>query len=479
MESQILHWLSIYFMNESSFFNEDPEYVKYKDNTRLKHIPGDYGLPFIGYTLDYVQRPFELIDTKRKQYGDVFRLSMTFQKVVMALGPEYIKQLTLDSDKVFSSRMGYHAPLKHFFEGGLLMRDFAAHKFHRRIMQAAFKTEAMRNYVDTMHPVIDAQLDAWGNDRNFHFYPNVKELLLDVGAKVFLGLDLAGGETQRLNQAFLAMGEGSLAIIRKDWPGLGLAYRAGMNGRRYLDKFFMDLVPQRRASDSSDATDMATFFARETTDNGDLFPVDTVSKHLIFLLLAAHDTTTAALTMACCYLAANPEWQDRLRAEARSVASGKDGHISYDDLANMTDTGNVFKEVERLHPSVPAFMRRTVRDTEIGEYLIPAHTPVQVSPIYTHRMEEWWSNPHGFDPDRFVREEHKQHPFLWAPFGGGAHKCIGLHFADMLFKAVMSGLVLRYEFSFADGEGFPDPIQHFPFPKPQNQLPLVLKKIAS
>jgi cytochrome P450 len=123
-------------------------------------------------------------------------------------------------------------------------------------------------------------------------------------------------------------------------------------------------------------------------------------------------------------------------------------------------------------------MRRTVKETEIGGFTVPIHTPIQVSSVYTHRMEEYWNNPHQFDPARFEREEHKQHPFLWAPFGGGAHKCIGLHFADMLFKAVMSNLLLRYEISFPDGQGFPETIQHFPFPKPQNNLPLVLKKLT-
>ena len=155
-------------MSESNFFSDDPEYVRYKDNTNINHLPGDYGIPVLGYTLSYVQRPFQVIDQNRKKYGDIFRTSMTFQKFVMALGPEYIKQLTLDRDKVFSSRMGYHAPLKHFFEGGLLMRDFDAHKFHRRIMQTAFKTAAMRNYVDTMHPVIDKQLDDWGGMRKLN-----------------------------------------------------------------------------------------------------------------------------------------------------------------------------------------------------------------------------------------------------------------------------------------------------------------------
>lgn len=458
-------------MSESTFFSEDPEYVKHKDNTQLDHIPGDYGMPLLGDTFGFVQRPFEIMDEKRKKYGDVFKMSSTFQKIVIACGPDYVKQLTLDTDKVFSSRMGYEAPLKHFFEGGLLMRDFAAHKFHRRIMQTAFKTDAMRNYVDSMHPLIDRAMDDWGKQEDFLFYPNVKELLLDIGAKVFLGLDLANNQTRELNEAFLAMGEGTMAVIRKDWPIPGLAYRKGMNGRRYLDKFFVELVPTRRGKTGAD---MATFFSNERTESGELFPDDIVSNHLIFLLLAAHDTTTAALSMACYYLANDQEWQQRLRDEAFGIAGE---HISYDELSTVQSTEHTFKEVERMHPSVPSFMRRTVADTEVGGFAIPANTMVQTPMIYNQRMEEWWTNPHSFDPDRFAREEHKKHAFMWAPFGGGAHKCIGIHFADMLFKAVMTGMLRRYEISYASDYSFPSEVQHFPFPKPVDHGPLVLKRI--
>ena len=93
-------------------------------------------------------------------------------------------------------------------------------------------------------------------------------------------------------------------------------------------------------------------------------------------------------------------------------------------------------------------------------------------------MEAWWSNPHAFDPDRFVRQEHKQHSFLWAPFGGGAHKCIGLHFADMLYKCVLARVLLKYRFSFAKPDQYPGTIQHFPFAKPRDNLPLVLERLA-
>jgi cytochrome P450 len=446
------------------------EYITQPDNTDLGHIPGDYGIPLLGKTFGFITKPYEMLDEIYKKHGAVSKTSLTFQKLVVALGPEFIKELTLDSDRVFSSEMGYRGPVGDFFEGGLLTKDFSDHKFHRRIMQTAFKTAAIRNYIDEMNPIIDSATAKWRADEDFHFYPHVKTLLLDIGAKVFLGLELEGKETKELNQAFLDMGEGTLSVIRKDWPGL--TYRKGMNGRRFLEKFFVELVPKKRGLKGHD---MATYFANETTEDGDLYDDKVVADHLIFLLLAAHDTTTSAITMACSFLAHNQDWQDRLRAEV--TALGKD-HIDFDDLSNLTDFDNTFKEVLRLHPPVPMMMRRTVRDIELGGHKIPAHTIIQMSPLYVGRMEEYWSNPHDFDPDRFARNEHKKHPFQWSPFGGGAHKCIGLHFADMLFKCVLANLLLNNHISFKPDYKYPANVQHFPFAKPMDNLPLILKPLT-
>jgi len=210
-----------------------PEYTRHKDNKHLDNIPGSYGLPVIGNTFRFVLKPYEVLDENYRRYGPVFKASLTFQKFVCALGPEFNQQLMLDSGKNFSARMGYETPLGDFFAGGLLMRDFDEHKFHRRIMQTAFKTDAMRTYVELLHPIIDREMAQWQRDPDFHFYPNIKTLLLDIGARVFLGMDLDGPETRALNQSFVEMNDGVLALIRKDWPGL--LYRKGMNGRRALE----------------------------------------------------------------------------------------------------------------------------------------------------------------------------------------------------------------------------------------------------
>ena len=62
-------------------------------------------------------------------------------------------------------------------------------------------------------------------------------------------------------------------------------------------------------------------------------------------------------------------------------------------------------------------------------------------------------------------------------FGGGAHKCIGMHFADMLYKCVLAETLKNYRFTFAKADQYPSKIQHFPFAKPMDDLPLVLEPL--
>ncbi len=60
---------------------------------------------------------------------------------------------------------------------------------------------------------------------------------------------------------------------------------------------------------------------------------------------------------------------------------------------------------------------------------------VGINPLFTHHMPDIWPDPETFDPMRFTDEaQRNRHRFAWVPFGGGAHMCLGLHFAYMQAK---------------------------------------------
>jgi len=445
-------------------------YMNEKDNRDLSRIPGTYGLPVIGHTFEFLKDPLALMLSQHQKHGPVFRQSLAFQRMVATVGPDMVKLVTLDPDKLFSSRMGWEGLTGEYFSGSLMLMDFDDHRLQRRLMQTAFKTKAMRGYIDSVNTIARDTINTWPTDQPLAFYPTIKALLLDIAAKVFLGAQL-DEEGAALNKAFTDFANGTVGVIKKDWPGL--LHRKGLEGRRVLEKFIWQSIDSKR---QGDGTDMFSYFCHEKNEQGEYFSHQEITDHMIFLLFAAHDTTTSALTMVMHLLAANQDWQQQLREQ---IVASNVAVLSYDQLDSVPLIDHTFNEVLRMYPPVVGVIRRTVRPCEIDGHHLAAHTVVQTSILANHYLEEYWREPFKFDPMRFAegRQEHKQHAYLWAPFGGGAHKCIGLHFADMLFKSVLFQTVKKYRINFVDEKQRHDKIQYIPFPKPKNDLPLVFSKI--
>jgi cytochrome P450 len=170
-------------------------------------------------------------------------------------------------------------------------------------------------------------------------------------------------------------------------------------------------------------------------------------------------------------LARHPGWQERLRMQAQALPAA---HLGFGDLAGCELTEWVMKEALRLYPPLTSIPRKAARDCQFGGFHIPRGTPVGISPIHTHHMPSIWTNPHDFDPERFSpeRAEHRRHAYAYLPFGGGAHLCIGQHFADMEVKSVMHQLLRRLRWQVP--EGYRMPYQLVPIAKPRDGLPLQL-----
>ena len=450
----------------------DKSYMQEKDCTDLDHIPGEYGLPIIGKALPILKDLHNTIDDHYKRFGEVSRIRIGEQKGLLVVGAENYKAIYLDRDKNFSARMGYDQTLATMYPDTILLSDFSDHKPLRRMFQSAFKNDAMRTYVEMMTPVLQRNIEAYKNEKDFVFFPAVKKTLLDVAAKVFVGIDdLEGEEAQRLADSFLKSSDGLTAVVRKEIPGG--KFKRGKDGIAYQRDFFRKLVKERRAGDGT-GTDTLSYLCSERDDEGNLFDVEDIIDQMTFLLFAAHDTTTSALCHMVYYTAKDAGWQQRLRDEAESVGSD---FLSYDDLDSRVATDLVFHEALRLHPSVPMMQRRTIKACKIGDHEVPANTILFIPPTYNHRMPEFWTKPDEFDPERFApdRAEHKNHSFAYMPFGGGAHKCIGMHFAAMVAKTFMHQFVLNYNYTTTQ-VGAPK-ADYFPLPKPSDGVPLTLKPL--
>jgi len=127
--------------------------------------------------------------------------------------------------------------------------------------------------------------------------------------------------------------------------------------------------------------------------------------------MATHDTLTNSFTTMIYHLALNTEWQQNLRHECQSLCLGPNDDLPYENLDDLKMSERTFKEALPLNPTVPFIPCRTTGDVVFNGVKIPANTPINVLPGFTHKMEEIWTNPNNFEPDRFSeqRGEDKKH----------------------------------------------------------------------
>jgi len=132
-----------------------------------------------------------------------------------------------------------------------------------------------------------------------------------------------------------------------------------------------------------------------------------------------------------------------------------------------------FKETMRIHPPVTSTPRRAVREVTFRGFRIPAGTRVTINALYTHHMPEIWPDPERFDPLRFTEAATRaRHRYAYVPFGGGAHMCLGLHFAYMQAKCFAWHLLRHARVSLP--AGYTPAWQMWPIPKPRDGLRVLL-----
>lgn len=426
----------------------------------LTPVPGDSGLPLLGHGLDYVRDPLKMWADRYDRYGQVSWFRAFGLQVVALLGPDACEVALANRDKAFANGDGWRFLIGPFFDRGLMLLDFDEHMSHRRLMQQAFTPDRLAHYVAAMDPAVAAAVAKWEPGANVKVYPALKEMTLNLAVEVFMGG--APGTSQKqldlINKSFIDCVQAATALVR--YPVPGGRWRRGLVGRRRLEEFLRVYLPARRAGDGED---IFSVLCRVEVD-GERFSDDDVINHMIFLLMAAHDTSTITISTMMQYLGQHPEWQQRCREESLAIGSGP---LEYGQLTQLASLDLVMKESLRLVSPVPTLVRKTVKDTDVLGHFIPADTMIAVTPYFSHHMEELWPSPETFDPGRFSaeRKEDKVHRMAWEPFGGGVHKCIGMHFAGAEVKIVLHHLLRNFEWHVDPGYRAPMDLKSLPFPK--------------
>ena len=408
--------------------------------------------PVVGHSIQFNYDALALIQKLQESKGDVFQLNILNEDVLLFLTPSATKQIFLDPDDNFSSKHGWEFSIGPTFENGLMLRDFDDHKYHRSLLQNSFRRDALDKYINIIQPRIDSWIEEVKQNREFYLYKSIKQLMFNVAVELFFD-EVDDTKLNHLNQLFINSIKPATTIVRSPYPMTRM--KKGLKARVELLEYFQE------KSDKIDLSKETLFADLVKTNNEEAGLTNfEIAEHMIFLLLAAHDTTTSTLTSSIHFLARDENYQNKVKTESSTLSK-----TDISDLKNGIIGEALFNEAIRKYPPVPFSPRWVVRDAELDGYEIHKNTYIASGPLVLHNDERYWEDPLAFNPERFEDPTITHEAYF--PFAGGAHTCLGKFFASYLFKNVVYKLVDNFQIISTNEELKINPA---PIPNPRKDV---------
>jgi cytochrome P450 len=387
-----------------------------------------------------------------RDLGDVVRFDLgppgMQVKLYGVFSAEGAQQVLAQESTNFRKENPFYEVVRELLGNGLLTSQDDEYLRQRRLVQPLFTRRQVDQYASAMCEEVRAMLDRWSEvpASTVDLAPENNRLTLQVVARILFGTDVEDAirvvrdRFNMVNEYTVKRGLAPFQIPLR-WPLP--ANRRALAVQRDLYAICDRIIAERRSSDAapSDRDDLLTLLTRAEDEAGDRLAASEVRDQVLIFLLAGHETTAVSLTFALHLLAKHPSVQARVFDEVSRVLGSRDPVAK--DVAELPYTTMVLKEAMRLYPAAPATGRRSVEDTEIDGYVVPAGSNIFVAPWVTHRHPAYWDDPDRFDPERFTPEAEAARPrYAWFPFGGGPRACIGQYFS-MLESVLALALVVR------------------------------------
>jgi cytochrome P450 len=303
--------------------------------------------------------------------------------------------------------------------GSVLISNGPRHLRQRKLLLPPFHGEAIARYEQMIADAAEREISRWPVGRPLALAPRMQTITLDVIMAGIFGIEgrpHAGTLEYALRNAIKSLLWGStlpgaklaelMNIGRKEPFGLTWA------GLLVPDRCVHAIIrKRRRASDLEQRTDIMSLIMRARTEDGQALSDSELRDELMTLVLAGHETTANQLAWAWERLVRTPPAHERLRA---AVREGRDAA----EYVEATIT-----EAMRARPVIPMTGRRVTVPWRLGDYGVPAGTPIAISILLVHHREDVYPEPDAFLPERWLGR--KPGTYEWLPFGGGTRRCLG------------------------------------------------------
>jgi cytochrome P450 len=392
-------------------------------------------------------RQIDFVFRARREVGEVFRLYGPIgEDVVVTSHPDHVRSLFTADPELAPSLTG-ESPLRPIVgPSSVLTLVGPEHMRQRKLLLPSFHGEAVERYTAMIAEAAEREIDSWPVGEPFELGPAMQAVTLDVIMSGIFGVEGVPPEGTPERELRETVREAVSVVARPEvmlFELLSTGRRRPVGPtRRFvtrLERPVYALIARRRSEGGHEQRgDVCSLLMAARDENGEPMSDQELRDELLTLVLAGHDTTANSLAWAFERLLRTPAAYERLREEVRSADGDAGG-----EYVEAT-----IHETMRTRPVVPIIGRRVMVPWQLGEWRLPARSPVLVSILLLHHRPDIYPEPFAFIPERFLGV--KPGTYTWIPFGGGIRRCLGATLAMAEQRVVLRAIARRTDLAAAD-----------------------------
>ncbi|MFL5845953.1 MAG: cytochrome P450 [Solirubrobacteraceae bacterium] len=407
--------------------------------------PPQIPLPRAAQVLRFNQRQIEFVFKARRKLGEVFSMTSVGidDAVYVTSHPDHVKSLFTAKPEDAPSLTG-ESPLRPIVGPNSVLTSIGPrHMRQRKLLLPPFHGEAIDKYAAMISEAAEREIDKWPVGEPLALAPRMQAITLDVIMAGIFGIE--GKPEHGTPEHGLRTAVRQL-VAASTWPIAQFAELLNVGkdepvgptkfGLAMLDRPTYQVIRERRqVTDLGDRRDILSLLLQATTEEGEQLTDQELRDELLTLVLAGHETTANSLAWAWERLVRWPDAHDRLR---ESVRAGE----------GAEEIERVILETMRSRPVIPMIGRRVMKPWQLGEYAVPADSPVAMSILLVHHREDIYPDPFSFRPERW--ETRKPGTYEWIPLGGGIRRCLGAALAMAEQRVVLEAMARRLDLEAVD-----------------------------
>jgi cytochrome P450 len=405
------------------------------------------------------------------RYGDAVRVPIGPKTSLFMLSrPEHAEHVLASNQDNYVKAFTYR-PLRALMGNGLLTSEGERWRRHRKLIQPTFARRDVAMFAPGMADAAQRMLKGWDSLSDgaiINVAARMGALALDIVGWTLFSTDLSSDADQMGRAVSAGQRVAMLATMLplpygpRSTKAIQAAARRVGHTPEGIDGPIGRLLAERRATVAAKAGQTAgnghrdlldVLISGRNPDGSALTDADIIAEAGTFVL-AGHETTANTLAWSLALLSAFPSARSRLEDEVDSVLNGQQPAAA--DAPKLPWTTAVVAEALRLYPPAWTIERDALSDDDVAGVPVPAGSTVAIPPYLLHRHAEFWPDPAGFDPARFMPGQPDRPRYAYIPFGGGKRACIGQSFAELETVLVLASIAQRYRLELTPA-GIPRP----------------------